>query len=205
MVDEVLEALDPSPGRVVADCTLGFGGHASAILPRILPGGRLIALDVDPIELPKTVERLRARGFPHDALAAHRSNFAGLAKVLAAEGLTTIDGIFADLGLSSMQIDTPERGFSLKVPGPLDMRMNPARGLPASDWIERTTRKALAEALAENADEPHHQALAEALWRAGGSNRPSISPTPSGASWRVCRRTSATSRSAAPFRRSGSR
>ena len=112
MVDEVVGCLRPSPGEVAVDCTLGGGGHARAILERVQPGGRLIGLDVDPLELPRTEAQLRAAGFGADAFAARHANFAGLAKALAAEGLEHADVILADLGVSSMQFDNPDRGFS---------------------------------------------------------------------------------------------
>ena len=155
MVEEVLQALAPEPGDVAVDCTLGFGGHARAILERIQPGGRLIGLDVDPIELPRTEERLRAAGFGADTFVAHRSNFAGLPQVLANEGIGGADVILADLGVSSMQLDNPDRGFTYKEPGPLDMRMNPSRGEPASQLLAHLSEAKLARLLEENADEPH--------------------------------------------------
>lgn len=164
MVNEILELLAPQPGMVAADCTLGFGGHASEILAKIQPGGRLIGLDADPVELPKTEARLRAQGYGPETFSAHRSNFAGLPQVLAAAGFEGgVDIILADLGLSSMQIDDPSRGFSVKFAGPLDMRMNPRRGQPASFVLARMKPDALAELLTENADEPHAAALAQAL------------------------------------------
>ena len=137
MVAEVLECLRPGAGDVAVDCTLGGGGHARAILARVQPGGRVIGLDVDPLELPRTEARLRAAGFGPDVFAAHQANFAGLPKVLAAEGLASVDMVLADLGVSSMQFDNPDRGFSYKGVGPLDMRMNPLRGEPASRLIAR--------------------------------------------------------------------
>jgi len=164
MVAEVLDILRPQPGECAADCTLGFGGHAREILARLQPGGRLLGLDADPIELPKTEARLRALGFGPEAFTAHRSNFAGLPKVLAAEGFGEgVDLILADLGVSSMQIDDPARGFSVKMEGPLDMRMNPGRGRSASELLKKTTAVDLAALLEENADEPHAAALASAL------------------------------------------
>jgi 16S rRNA (cytosine1402-N4)-methyltransferase len=162
MVAEILEALDPRPGGTAVDCTLGYGGHARELLPRLQPGGFLLGLDVDPLELPATEARLRQLGFGADAFRARRSNFAGLLKALAAEKLTGADLILADLGVSSMQLDTPARGFSIKTPGPLDMRMNPNRGQPASALLGRVTSHALAALLAE-ADEPHAERLADAL------------------------------------------
>jgi 16S rRNA (cytosine1402-N4)-methyltransferase len=158
MVTEILEVLAPQPGELAVDCTLGYGGHAREILNRILPGGRLIGLDVDPIEMPKTIARLNSPD-----LHAHQSNFAGLPKVLAAEQLTGVDLILADLGVSSMQIDDPTRGFSVKHEGPLDMRMNPQRGQPAAALLARLRPDALARLLIENADEPHAELLAPIL------------------------------------------
>jgi 16S rRNA (cytosine1402-N4)-methyltransferase len=163
MVAETLQVLEPRPGDIAVDCTLGYGGHARAMLGRILPGGRLIGLDVDPLELPKTEARMRGLGFGPEVFVARRSNFAGLPQVLAAEGLTGADVILADLGVSSMQLDAPDRGFSTKAPGPLDMRMNPNRGRPASALLRTIGPAALAELLADHADEPESVILAEAL------------------------------------------
>jgi 16S rRNA (cytosine1402-N4)-methyltransferase len=163
MVAEVLEILAPKPGEVAVDCTLGYGGHAQELLPRLQPGGKLIGLDADPIELLKTGSRLRALGFGPEILTACRSNFAGLPQVLASVAATGADLILADLGVSSMQIDDPARGFSVKHEGPLDMRMNPQRGQPASVFLQKIRVDALASFFAENADEPHATVLATAL------------------------------------------
>ena len=163
MLEEALDVLSPKPGEIVVDCTLGFGGHAREVLARIQPGGLLIGLDADAFELPKTMERLRAAGFGEAAFQAVRSNFAGLPKVLASLNIEAVDAVFADLGVSSMQLDNPERGFSFKFEGPLDMRMNPQRGQSASELIQRISGEALAELLTENADEPHAEMLAPAL------------------------------------------
>jgi len=163
MVDEVLECLRPAPGEVAVDCTLGGGGHAEAILARVRPGGRVIGLDVDPLELPRTEARLRAAGFGADEFSTHHGNFAGLAQAIAAHGLSTVDIVVADLGVSSMQLDNPDRGFSYTGVGPLDMRMNPARGRPASDLIARSTEAELARMLDEHADEPHAALIARLL------------------------------------------
>lgn len=163
MVDEVLECLRPRPGDVAVDCTLGGGGHAQAILERVQPGGRLIGLDVDPLELPRTEARLCGAGFESATFVARQGNFAGLPKALAAEGVTGADVIIADLGVSSMQIDNPARGFSYKDAGPLDMRMNPSQGEPASQLLARVSEEALAVLLTENADEPHAELIAGLL------------------------------------------
>ncbi|MEO6035114.1 MAG: 16S rRNA (cytosine(1402)-N(4))-methyltransferase RsmH, partial [Verrucomicrobiota bacterium] len=163
MVAEILEFLAPKPGEIAVDCTLGFGGHAQEILKCLQPGGRLIGLDADPIELPKTEMRLRALGFGLETFSSQRSNFAGLPQALNTLGIAGVDLVLADLGLSSMQIDDPARGFSVKQNGPLDMRMNPQRGQPASVFLERVRAEALAKLLAENADEPRASILAPLL------------------------------------------
>jgi 16S rRNA (cytosine1402-N4)-methyltransferase len=163
MVAEVLHALAPKAGDVAVDCTLGFGGHARAILERIQPGGRLIGLDVDPIELPRTEERLRTWGFDASAFVAYRRNFAGLPEVLAHEGVAGADMILADLGVSSMQLDNPARGFTYKESGPLDMRMNPSRGEPASAVLAHLSQDTLTRLLEEHADEPHADLIARLL------------------------------------------
>jgi 16S rRNA (cytosine1402-N4)-methyltransferase len=162
MVVEILEALAPQPGEVAADCTLGYGGHAQEILAKILPGGKLLGLDADPVELPKAEVRLRALGFDESVFTAHRSNFAGLPQMLAANAVAGADVILADLGVSSMQIDDPARGFSVKFDGPLDMRMNPQRGQPAAALLQKIKPAALAEWLEAN-DEPNAVRLAAVL------------------------------------------
>ena len=163
MVSEILGVLAPKPGDIAVDCTLGHGGHAQEILARIQPGGMLLGLDADPIELPKTESRLRALGFDREAFVAKRSNFAGIAQALASLQIQGADIVLADLGVSSMQIDDPARGFSVKLDGPLDMRMNPQRGQPASALLEKTSVAALTSLLDEYSDEPHAATLAAAL------------------------------------------
>lgn len=163
MVPEVLDVLSPKPGEVALDCTLGYGGHAQAILPRLLPGGRLLGLDSDPIELPRAARRLQALGFGPDVFTAHRTNFAGLGRALASAGFTQVDIVLADLGVSSMQLDNPARGFSAKFEGPLDLRMNPQRGEPANALLKKITSSRLETLLVEGADEPCAAQLAAAL------------------------------------------
>jgi 16S rRNA (cytosine1402-N4)-methyltransferase len=163
MVAEILASLEPKPGDMAVDCTLGHGGHAQEILARIQPGGVLLGLDADPIEIPKTEARLRAMGFGPESFIVKRSNFAGLAQALATQGIAGADIVLADLGVSSMQIDDPARGFSVKLDGPLDMRMNPQRGQPASALLAKIRPAALAALLDENADETHATVLASAL------------------------------------------
>jgi 16S rRNA (cytosine1402-N4)-methyltransferase len=163
MVSEILEVLALRPGDVAADCTLGFGGHAQELCARIAPGGRLIGLDVDPVEHPKTTARLRAAGWGEEVFTAVRSNFAGLPKVLGELGFASVDAVLADLGVSSMQIDDPARGFTFKTDSALDLRLNPSRPPSAADWLARVSTSSLAAALTENADEPHAELLAREL------------------------------------------
>lgn len=163
MVAEVLAALAPQPGGCFVDCTLGYGGHARELLTRLTAGGapgRLIALDVDGVELRKTVARLAEFG---PALRAHRMRFAGVAKVLAQEGIAQVDGILADLGVSSMQLDDPNRGFSLKHDGPLDLRMDDRLPQSGADLVAGLAEDELAELLRELADEPDAAPIARAI------------------------------------------
>jgi 16S rRNA (cytosine1402-N4)-methyltransferase len=130
----------------------------------VQPSGALLALDQDPIEIQRTEERLRKQGFPEETLIVKRQNFAGIRRALDEVGwLDGADAILADLGCSSMQFDDPSRGFSFKHEGPLDMRMNPQRGLPARDLLRRSDAARLAELFQENADEPRAALLAQAL------------------------------------------
>jgi len=169
LVEEVLGVLAPAAGERAVDCTLGYGGHAQRILERLEPGGMLIGLDADPLELPRTEARLRKLGHGENAFMTRRSNFAGLLSVLAGAGWPDgVDVLLADLGVSSMQLDDPARGFTFAAEGPLDMRMNPARGLSAAQWLERQDQARLTEVLTENADEPHAERIAEALTSARG-------------------------------------
>ncbi|MBL9114380.1 MAG: 16S rRNA (cytosine(1402)-N(4))-methyltransferase RsmH [Verrucomicrobiaceae bacterium] len=164
MVSEILDVLVPEPGQHAVDCTLGHGGHSIALLRAIQPGGVLLALDQDPIESARAEARLRSQGYPEDSLVVRRMNFAGLRRALDELGWEDgADVILADLGLSSMQIDNPVRGFSFKQDGPLDMRMNPQRGISARDYLGRISPTKLAIALQQNSDEPRAAALSEAL------------------------------------------
>jgi 16S rRNA (cytosine1402-N4)-methyltransferase len=163
MVEEILEVLDPRPGDTAVDCTLGFGGHTRRLLSRVAPGGHVLGLDADPLELPKTEAALRAEGFGGEVFTTRKSNFAGLHAALGASGFSGADVILADLGVSSMQLDNPARGFTWKSAGPLDMRMNPSRGVSAAQWLLKINPSALEEALVENADEPDAATLAAGL------------------------------------------
>lgn len=168
LVEEILGVLDPKPGETAVDCTLGFGGHARRLMERVTAdgaSGRLLGLDVDPIELPRTEARIRALGFGEASFVARRSNYAGLAKVLGELGWGTADVILADLGVSSMQLDDPQRGFTYKQDGPLDLRMNPQRSPSAAQWIATVSEADLESTLLSGADEPHAALLARGLVR----------------------------------------
>lgn len=167
MVREVLAHLQPRPGQTAIDCTLGAGGHAEALLERLQPGGRLIALDVDPVEGPRAEARLRAAGFGPDLLTVRAASYAHLPDVCASEGVAGADVVLADLGVSAMQLDAPGRGFSYKTVGPLDMRLDPSRGESAAALIARLADDELAALLVGNADEPHARLIARLLRQAG--------------------------------------
>ncbi|MFH2137302.1 MAG: 16S rRNA (cytosine(1402)-N(4))-methyltransferase RsmH [Candidatus Omnitrophota bacterium] len=171
-VNEVLDILKPIPGEVGLDATLGFGGHALELLKKITPNGRLFALDVDPVELARTEKRLRSMGFSDKELIIKSSNFAGMFKFLDEAG-GSFDFILADLGVSSMQLDNPARGFTFKREGPLDLRLNPERGQPASVLIRSLDEEQLEKLFIENSDEPCARPIAKAVFE----NRNKINTT----------------------------
>jgi len=160
-VNEIMDFLDVVPGQVGMDATLGYGGHSLEILKRLLPGGRLYATDVDPFELPRTKARLEALGFGPDVLIARKMNFSGIDQVALEAG--PLDFVLADLGVSSMQIDNPERGFSFKVEGPLDLRLNPKSGKSAAMLLKSISQNDLEALLTENSDEPYSEQIAKAI------------------------------------------
>jgi 16S rRNA (cytosine1402-N4)-methyltransferase len=164
MLLEIMAVLNPQPGELAVDCTLGYGGHATALLKAVQPDGCLLGLDQDPIEIAKTESRLRQLGFPENTLQVRRTNFAALARALEEAGWTQgADVILADLGVSSMQLDNPARGFSFKHGGPLDMRMNPQRPVSAREFLLKARADKLAVVLEDYADEPRATLLASAL------------------------------------------
>jgi 16S rRNA (cytosine1402-N4)-methyltransferase len=160
MLDEVLDVLRPMPGHVVVDATLGGAGHSEELLRRIGPTGRLIGLDRDPDNLPAAQERLAKVGHP---FRLHHANFAALPTVLAEEGLPSVDLFVADLGMSSIQVDDPERGFSYRRDGPLDMRMDRSRSRTAADLLATMPEDELTAALKELGDEPNAARIASAI------------------------------------------
>lgn len=156
LFDEVLEVLSPRPGQVVVDCTLGLGGHSGAILESIQPGGRLIAIDFDPANIAAARANLqRVKVTDGGRFDLFHTNFAGLDRVLGEAGVENlqVDAVLADIGVASTQIDDPARGFSYRRPGPLDMRMDPTRGQPASVLVNRMSVEELETAIYEYGDE----------------------------------------------------
>jgi len=153
LLPQVLEVLNPQPGQVIVDCTLGLGGHAAEIVSRLRPTGKLIGIDFDPNHIALARAKLLARDPTGQSWALFHNNFAALPTILAEAGIERVDGLLADLGVGSPQIDNPARGFSYRQPGPLDMRMDPTRGQPAATLVNRLSERDLADALLELGDE----------------------------------------------------
>ncbi len=160
-VNEIIEFLQIQPGQVGFDGTLGYGGHTQAMLKCLNGDGHVYATDVDPIESEKTRKRLEAAGFGSDILTIKLQNFCTIDEVATEAG--GFDFILADLGVSSMQIDDPDRGFSYKVDGPLDLRLNPLKGVGAADRLNKISVEELEGMLWENSDEPYSNELAVAI------------------------------------------
>lgn len=160
-VNEIMEILKIKPGQKGLDATLGYGGHSLEILKCLLPGGILYATDVDPFELPRTKERLNSLGYGPEVLIAKKMNFAGIDRIAEESG--PLEFVLADLGVSSMQIDNPERGFTFKVEGPLDLRLNPTSGKSAASLLKTISQDKLEELFIENADEPYFETIAKAI------------------------------------------
>lgn len=160
-VKEILEFLQIKPGQRGLDATLGYGGHTSHMLKCLEAKGHIYALDVDPIEIVKTKKRLEDQGYGEEILTTINTNFLNSDKVAEEAGL--FDFVLADLGVSSMQIDNPDRGFSYKHEGPLDLRLNPEKGLSAAERLKEMTYEELVGMLMENADEPYAEEIAKAI------------------------------------------
>lgn len=159
MVNEILEFLDIKEGQIGLDCTLGYGGHTLKMLECLNHTGHMYALDIDPIESVKTKERLFNKGYGEDVLTIKQCNFKDIDYVSREVGL--FDFVLADLGVSSMQIDNPVRGFSYKKEGPLDLRLNPQKGIPASQRLQELSRDQLEQLFIENSDEPYAKEIAK--------------------------------------------
>ena len=160
-VREILDFLQIKPGQKGLDATLGYGGHTREMLKCLQSQGHLYALDVDPIELAKTRERLQSQGFGPEILTIIQETFAHIDRVAAEVG--PFDFVLADLGVSSMQIDNPDRGFSYKTEGPLDLRLNPEKGITAAERLQTIEEEELRGMLLENADEPYAEEIARAV------------------------------------------
>ncbi|HSQ55511.1 MAG TPA: 16S rRNA (cytosine(1402)-N(4))-methyltransferase RsmH [Gemmata sp.] len=160
LLADVLAVLDPRPGQTIVDCTLGFAGHAVELLKRISPDGLLIAMDLDAANIEPARVRLEEVG---GLFALHQANFAGLPTALAAEGINQIDGLLTDLGMSSMQLDDRDRGFSFMRDGPLDMRMDRTRGRTAAEMLKSLSVEELTKCFIELGDEPRGAQIAAAV------------------------------------------
>ena len=160
MVREILDFLNIQPGQIGYDATLGYGGHTRSMLERLQGQGHLYATDVDPVEIEKTRARLEALGYGPEILTIRRMNFADLEQV--APGVK-FDFVLADLGVSSMQIDNPERGFTFKHDGPLDLRLDPTAGVTAAQRLQELDGDELTAMLVENADEPYAERISRAV------------------------------------------
>lgn len=168
MVDEILDFLDIKPGQRGLDATLGYGGHTSHMLEKLSGNGHIVGLDVDPIESKKTVERIRSKGFSEDIFSMELTNFANIDEVAKKYG--KFDFILADLGVSSMQIDNPERGFSYKIDGPLDLRLDPTKGESAAERLKGMDYEEIVGMLVENSDEPYAEEIANQIVRRNKSS-----------------------------------
>ncbi len=184
LLEHVLDVLKPKPGNVIVDCTLGLGGHSAELLQRIRPNGRLIGIDFDPANIAFARQRLEhvrwAGAGQGGGFELFHNNFAALPAVLTEAGLWEggeleagghavnggVDSLLADIGVASTQIDDPARGFSYRRPGPLDMRMDPTRGQPASALVNRLSEKELAAAILDYGDEEDAPKIARLIVKA---------------------------------------
>lgn len=166
MVEEILDCLDIKAGQRGIDATLGYGGHTRKMLEKLTSSedksGFIVGLDVDPIESEKTVNRIRKAGFSEDNFKFRLTNFRNIDKI--AEEFGKFDFVLADLGVSSMQIDNPERGFSYKIHGPLDLRMNPKEGVSAAKRLREISQEEFVGMMEENSDEPYAVEIAEKVF-----------------------------------------
>ena len=160
-VNEIMEFLKIVPGQIGLDATLGYGGHSLEMLKCLAPGGLLYAIDVDPFELPRTRDRLALLGFGPEVVVIKKRNFSDIDQIVSETG--PLNFVLADLGVSSMQIDNPERGFSFKIEGPLDLRLNPKSGKSAAALLKTISQHTLEELFIENGDEPYSELISKAI------------------------------------------
>jgi 16S rRNA (cytosine1402-N4)-methyltransferase len=162
-INEILKILNPSPNEILLDATLGYGGHSSALLAQMQPHGCLIGLDQDSIEQPKTIERIKKIETNSCSLIFGNINFRQAKKFIEQAGYPKVDMIIADLGISSMQLDDPQRGFSYKTDAPLDLRMNPSVGISVADLLKKINHEDLTQLIVDNSDEPRAKVFAKAI------------------------------------------
>ena len=160
LLDEVVAGLQPRPGNRFIDCTIGLGGHAAAILERILPSGTLLGIDADPQAIKISQEKFRDYG---EAVILVNDNFANLEAICERYHFHPVDGILFDLGVSSLQLDTADRGFSFHLDAPLDMRFSPEQGLTASDIVNTFSEQDLAKLIERYGEERHSRRIARCI------------------------------------------
>ena len=161
MVKEILDFLKIQPGETGFDATLGYGGHTKAMLDQLQGRGHIYATDVDPEESAKTKKRLAEAGYGEEILTIKLQNFCTIDEI--AKEVGGFDFILADLGVSSMQIDNPERGFTYKADGPLDLRLNPEKGISAAERLKQMDMEEIAGMFVENSDEPYAEEIAREI------------------------------------------
>ncbi|MDD6401588.1 MAG: 16S rRNA (cytosine(1402)-N(4))-methyltransferase RsmH [Lachnospiraceae bacterium] len=170
MVNEILDVLNIKPGEKGLDATLGYGGHTRKMLNCLNGNGHVYGLDVDETEIAKTTNRLRNMGFSEDIFTSINTNFANIGEISKQYG--PFDFVLADLGVSSMQIDNPKRGFSYKLEGVLDLRLNQNKGVPAHEKLAMMTKDEIIGMLVENSNEPYAVEITNTIlkWRKSRKN-----------------------------------
>ncbi len=166
LLAEVLAAFQPRPGQMYIDSTVGGGGHAAALLQRIQPGGRLLGIDADPAAIQASHARLAAvTGTPAEgpAYCLRQGSFDTIQPLAQAQGFSAVDGILFDLGVSSHQLETPERGFALSTDGPLDMRLNPMQLTTAADLVANLDEQSLADIIYRYGEERYSRRIARRI------------------------------------------
>ncbi len=161
LLSEAIDALATRPSGIYVDGTFGRGGHSRLLLQRLAPDGRLLAFDRDPEAV--AAASAGATRIEDPRFSIHHANFTELADVLDSIGIGAVDGVLLDLGVSSPQIDNPARGFSFRLNGPLDMRMDPTRGESAADFLARADERAIAEVIRDYGEERFAVQIAKAL------------------------------------------
>jgi 16S rRNA (cytosine1402-N4)-methyltransferase len=168
LVHPLIESLQPRPGQTYIDGTLGAGGYVAALLDHVLPGGRILAIDRDPAAVALARQRFADRG---DAVIPAHGDFADMESIAAAHRISRVDGVVLDLGISSVQLDDPQRGFSFRQPGPLDMRMDPRTGASAADLVNEWPEADLAALIRTYGDERFARGIAAAIARSRAQRR----------------------------------